>query len=144
MHMQASVASKTGAWGKRRSLPAVHGGSPGGGLGGLSSSPAGGGAPSPSPDGMMRGEGKPQASGWTPAGWFPLAASLVWSQPPCCLQPAGLCEVREGQGMQGPPVPNPKGRVLSANVPPWDPKGGELYLATMKPWETAVEVGMLS
>jgi hypothetical protein len=23
----------------------------------------------------------------------------------------------------------------------WDPKGGELYLATVRPWETAVEAG---
>lgn len=32
-------------------------------------------------------------------------------------------------------------RVLSESVLPWDPKDGELYLVTMKLWETAVEVG---
>ena len=31
--------------------------------------------------------------------------------------------------------------MLSARCPPWDPKDGELYLATAKPWETAVEAG---
>lgn len=41
----------------------------------------------------------------------------------------------------GSPVPNPMDRVLSESVLPWDPKDGELYLVTMKLWETAVEVG---
>ena len=27
---------------------------------------------------------------------------------------------------------------------PWDPKGGELYRSTVKPWETEVEAGRCS
>jgi len=27
---------------------------------------------------------------------------------------------------------------------PWDPKGGELYRPTVKPWETVVEAGRCS
>ena len=39
--------------------------------------------------------------------------------------------------------PRPIGQGFECEHVPWDPKGGELYLATTKPWETAVEVGRL-
>jgi len=38
----------------------------------------------------------------------------------------------------------PVDRVLSACGVPWDPKGGELYQSTVKPWETEVEAGRCS
>lgn len=47
----------------------------------------------------------------------------------------------DGQQLQGPLVPNPMDRVSSESVQLWDPKDGELYLITVKPWETAVEAG---
>lgn len=36
---------------------------------------------------------------------------------------------------------NPMDSVLSESIWQWDPKVGDLYQATMKPWETVVEVG---
>jgi len=38
----------------------------------------------------------------------------------------------------------PVDRVLSECGVPWDPKGGELYHSTAKPWETEVEAGRCS
>ncbi len=45
---------------------------------------------------------------------------------------------------QGPPVPMSSGQGFECLQGPWDPKGGELYQSTTKPWETAVEVGRCS
>jgi len=39
------------------------------------------------------------------------------------------------------PDPQSSGQGFECLQGPWDPKGGELYHATTKPWETVVEVG---
>ena len=39
--------------------------------------------------------------------------------------------------------PEPSGQGSEYVHGSWDPKGGELYLVTTKPWETAVDVGRL-
>ena len=46
--------------------------------------------------------------------------------------------------LHGPPVPQSSGQGSECLQGPWDPKGGELYRSTMKPWETVVEVGRCS
>ena len=47
-------------------------------------------------------------------------------------------------GLHGTPVPKSSGQDSECLQGPWDPKGGELYRSTTKPWETAVEVGRCS
>lgn len=43
----------------------------------------------------------------------------------------------------GSPVPTSIGQGFECLHGPWDPKGGELYHSTAKPWETVVEAGPL-
>ena len=45
--------------------------------------------------------------------------------------------------LHGTPVPVSSGQGFECLQGPWDPKGGELYHSTAKPWETVVEAGPL-
>ena len=42
------------------------------------------------------------------------------------------------------PDPKSSGQGFECLQGPWDPKGGELYRSTVKPWETVVEAGRCS
>ena len=42
------------------------------------------------------------------------------------------------------PDPQSSGQGFECLQGPWDPKGGELYRPTAKPWETVVEAGRCS
>jgi len=42
------------------------------------------------------------------------------------------------------PDPQSSGQGFECLQGPWDPKGGELYRPTVKPWETVVEAGRCS
>lgn len=44
----------------------------------------------------------------------------------------------------GTPGPKSSGLGFECLQGPWDPKGGELYRSTPKPWETEVEGGRCS
>jgi len=65
-----------------------------------------------------------------------------------------IMETRPGRGesdrpprgrlsLHGTPAPASSGQGFECLRGLWDPKGGELYRTTTKPWETAVEVGSL-
>jgi len=49
-----------------------------------------------------------------------------------------------GVPQQGTPGPKSSGLGFECLQGPWDPKGGELYRSTVKPWETGVEAGRCS
>ena len=52
--------------------------------------------------------------------------------------------VHEHSSLHGTPGLKSLGLGFECLQGPWDPKGGELYRTTTKPWETAVEVGRCS
>ena len=58
--------------------------------------------------------------------------------------PDGASLLQKKAGLHGTPVRKPSGLGFECVQGPWDPKGGELYRSTTKPWETAVEVGRCS
>ena len=68
------------------------------------------------------------------------------SPTPQCVVKASLSQMATGAipGQQGTPVPQSSGLGSECVQGPWDPKGGELYRSTTKPWETVVEVGRCS
>ena len=56
---------------------------------------------------------------------------------------SGMCALK-GVLCTEPPGPQSSGQGFECLQGPWDPKGGELYRPTAKPWETVVEAGRCS
>ena len=50
----------------------------------------------------------------------------------------------DGVNCMGTPGSKSIGQGSECLQGPWDPKGGELYRPTVKPWETVVEAGRCS